>query len=331
MSTTLTLRIHTNEGLRNIPLEARPLRVGRAPESDVMIADPAISRHQLTITPHASAQGIAALFSMNPLSPNQLVKDGRILTEGIIQPGEICFVGSYRFELHATAALPKAAAGPLPEDPAGPIDLRLVEPVERIAPRWRQVNGLLGGAGAGGPGSEQRQVLRGALLPGAALLVCAALGWVLLGPEAAHRATDPSEMTGPQLPDLFAAMPKLECPDAEACLTRAKDAVQLAAKLRNSGSQDLITAYKIAKQLHRANQALGADADRIPDLPGKCEQARAELATLFSDLYFRLQQARRNDNQREQLAVLKTLRPLCDEDRHAFCTKLELQYRLLKD
>lgn len=327
MSTTLTLRIFTNEGVRNIPLEARPMRVGRAPESDVMIADPAISRHQLTISPHVSAQGVGALFTMNPHSPNQLVKDGRPLTEGILHSGEICFVGAYRFEIHATASLPQAAAGLLPEDPAGPIDVRLAEPIERIAPRWRQLNGRVGDAAA--PSSAQ--ALRGVLLPTAALLVCAALGWVLLGPDASRRAADASEMNEPRIPDLFAAMPKLECPDGEACLARAKDAVQLAAKLRNSGSRDLITAYKIAKQLHRANLALGTDADRIPDLPGKYEQARAELSTLFSDLYFRLQQARRNDNQREQLVVLKTLRPLCDEDRHAFCTKLELQYRLLKD
>lgn len=326
MYTTLTLRIHSNDGVRHVALQPQPLRIGRAPESDVFINDPAISRHQLSVEPFTSPQGVAALFKMNPQSPNQLIKSGRVMTEDLIFPGEICFIGPYRFEVHAESALPQANAGPLPADPGGAIDLSLVREAERVAPRWRQETG-----GTDAAAAPKKRVLRTLLLPLATLMALGTFAWTLLDPGGSSGTEMEVSRLTASAPDLFAAMPRLECADPDACLHRARDAVQSAQRLREGGGRDLITLYKIAKQLHRANQALGIDADRIPDLPGKFEQARADLNTLFSDIFFRYQQAKRNESESGQLAALKAMRPLCDEDRHEFCMSLELQYKLLRD
>lgn len=130
---------------------------------------------------------------------------------------------------------------------------------------------------------------------------------------------------------LLDAIPKIECQGKDACLRLAHYEVSLARKIEEMKEPDFSSIYNITKHLHRAYYALGEDPSSIPDLPKKYEQARLELMNKFSDLHFRYQIARRNENRKEELSILESILPICKEERHSFCANLELSYRLLRN
>ena len=90
MTTTFILLIIQNEVVRRVALKDEETTVGRDAKMDILIADPAISRRQFTIT----ARGDHVYIEMNPQSRYQAVKGGRPQRQLELYPGE-------RFELGA--------------------------------------------------------------------------------------------------------------------------------------------------------------------------------------------------------------------------------------
>src|SRR6185436_17391473 len=113
------------------------------------------------------------------------------------------------------------------------------------------------------------------------------------------------------------------CPDPDACLNLARDRLEVAQKLRQSGARDIVTLYRAAKQLHQARQALDGDEDRLPGLKDGYRRATSELATAYTDLQFRFERAQSEGDPQRQLATVQAIRPLCEEDRLPLCTDLE--------
>lgn len=326
MSTTLSLRISGSGTIQTVQLPAGLSRLGRDPNNDILIADSAISRQQATLQTETAADALGVHVTMNPSSPNTMVKGAQTVRDCWVVPGESFQIGPYRFEVIAEAKVPDARGAVLPTDPAGAIDLHLVLEADRVAPRWQKSKAGDDVAAGAAVQRARRSLL---LLVGVAVLAGGAAWFFLEETQPANGENGMANMA--QTPDPLEAVPKLECQDKDACLRRAQDSFALAKKLRETGGRDLVTVYKIAKHMHRAYQTLGDDVDRIPELPSRYEQARTELSTMFSDLFFRYRQAKRNDNPAEQLAILKALRPLCDEDSHRFCTSLEMSIRLLQE
>jgi hypothetical protein len=323
MSTTLTLLIISSDGTRRVPLGDGPTRVGRDPSADVLIADPAISRHQLTLT----RRGDHVLVEMSPQSRYQAVKNGKPAMKIELYSGERFELGPYKFELVAQVELPKAERGPLDEDPGGPVDLGLAQEAERIAPRWRAY------AEAPKPAPPPQEVVplwRRIALPAGVALVLGFAAFDFLKPE-----SEPAPQPQPGLedapPDLLAAVQPIDCQGPEACLNRARDLYQIGVKLTESGLRDLLSLYKSAKQLHRARLALGKDTGKIPDLGARADRARELLNTELSDQWFRYRRAAKEGQLVPQLQSLRSILGVCREDRHRFCQSLELTYKRVEE
>lgn len=325
MSTTLTLLIISSEGTRRVPLGDGPTRVGRDPSADVLIADPAISRHQLTLT----RRGDHVLVEMSPQSRYQAIKNGKPAMKIELYSGERFELGPYKFELAAQVELPKAQRGPLDEDPGGPVDLGLAQEAERIAPRWRAY------AEAEAPAPKAQEVVplwRRIALPVGAALVLGFVAYDFLKPEDASGPQ--SQLQGVQEdvpPDLLAAVQPIDCQGPEVCLNRARDLYQIGVKLTESGMRDLLSLYKSAKQLHRARLALGKDVGKIPDLGPRADRARELFNTELSDQWFRYRRAAKEGQLGPQLESLRSILSVCREDRHSFCQSLELTNKRIEE
>jgi hypothetical protein len=289
-----------------------------------LIPDPNISRHQLTVfvrDDHIDVQ-------MNPQSSNQLVKNGHVARTVSLVPGEFFDIGPYRFELEATSELPVAAAGLLPPDPAGPIDIKLAEEMQRLAPRWSTVAGAAATASAV-VATPTEGPLRRALLPLAAVVVAALVAWEYFGSEPVTSQNDGVQAVANI--DLLASVQLPNCHGDEACLNQAHEFFKLGEKLREGGSRDLITLYRIAKQFHRARLALNGHEERLPELKNSYRRARSELATAFTDIQFRFERARTEGDVSRQLAALQAVLALCEEDRLPICTDRERTYQQLRE
>lgn len=325
MTTALNLRIIGKDGDRLVPIDQDILWVGRAPNADIRIDDLQISRRQFSIERVRTPAGLAVRVRINPESPNAFAKDGVVARELAVGPGESFTLGVYRFELGVRPSGPELDEIGLPPDPAGRIDVNLAEEHQRIAPRWM----LSGSEQQGGEQGARRSKVLTPML--AALGAVGLAGAWMLGVFDSAPASAEPPLASSRTPELFNAIPRLECDGQQACLARAVEAVQLANKLQQSGSRDLLTVYRIARHLHRAYITLGPDAGRINDLAEKYDTAKTEIETVFGDLYFRLKRAVINENQRDQLAMLRAIYPLCEEDPHKFCEPLELFYKRLRD
>src|SRR5262249_53288176 len=110
-----------------------------------------------------------------------------------------------------------------------------------------------------------------------------------------------------------------------------KDAYRVAVDLIQGSARDLVTAYKIAKLLHRAQLALGRDVDKIPDLKARYARARANLQVQFADQAFFYQRAILEDQVKHQKRILQNILPICREDRQPFCESLELTHQSFPD
>lgn len=326
MNTTFTLLIISSEGTRRVVLGDGPTKVGRDPSADILISDPAISRHQLTLL----RKGDHVLCEMNPQSRYQAVKNGRPAMKLELYSGERFELGPYKFELCAEVELPKAQRGLLDEDPGGPVDLEQARGVDRFAPRWRAQTEAPSAAAA--PAAAQPEVVprwRKILLPAGVLLVVGFLGYDALKPEAPGPAQAAQQQEPP--PDLLESVQPIDCQGPEACLKRARDLYQVGVKLAESGTRDLLTLYKSAKQLHLARLALGKDVAKIPDLAQRADRSRELLRTELSDQWFRYQRVAGEGQLAPQLESLRTLLTVCREDRHRFCQGLELTAKRVEE
>ena len=332
MNTTFTLLIISSEGTRRVVLGDGPTKVGRDPSADILISDPAISRHQLTLL----RKGDHVLCEMNPQSRYQAVKNGRPAMKLELYSGERFELGPYKFELCAEVELPKAQRGPLDEDPGGPVDLEQARGVDRFAPRWRAQTEAPGttatAATTAASGPQAPEVVprwRKIALPAGVLLVVGFLGYDVLKPEAPGPAQAAQQQEPP--PDLLESVQPIDCQGAEACLKRARDLYQVGVKLADSGTRDLLTLYKSAKQLHLARLALGKDVAKIPDLAQRADRSRELLRTELSDQWFRYQRVAKEGQLAPQLESLRTLLTVCREDRHRFCQGFELTAKRVEE
>lgn len=329
MSALFCLRVLTSNSTRRFDLMPGDVSsVGRATEANILIPDPNISRHQMTLF----VRDDHVYVEVNPQSPNQLVKNGRVAQQENLFPGEFFDIGPYRFELELKPIEVVAdLTGRLPPDPAGPIDIRLASEVQRIAPRWSTV-----GRDAARTADEQQVkpaetqgLVRRLGLPAAAAVTMAMLAWLFVFRADAgdSDAAEAARADG----DLLASVKAPACRSDDACLIQARDSVQLAEKLRQSGARDLITLYRTAKQLRLAQQALGDRDDRLPNLKASAQRAHKELMTAVADQQFQLRRAREENDIYRQLSTLQTMLGLCAEDRVPFCTDYERAYQQIRE
>lgn len=323
-----SLRITGNGSSRTFALQPGDIsRIGRAVDSHILIADPNISRHQLTLFVREDRVDL----EMNNQSSNQLVKNGKAAQTASLTAGEFFDIGPYRFELEAISVLPQATPHGLPPDPAGEIDIRLAAELNRIAPRWSTLGSAGAGATAGEGGTKTRESpLKKVLFSAAAVALACMLGWEYVAPSAS--APGDEMPAAPATADqLLASIQPPSCHSPDACLNLARESFNIGEKLRTSGARDLVTLYRVAKQYHRASQALGGAEDKLPQLPDRLRQARQDLLTAFVDVQFHLDRARAEGDNNRQLAALQTILALCSEDRLPICTARERMYQQLRE
>jgi hypothetical protein len=210
-----------------------------------------------------------------------------------------------------------------------------------MAPRWRSASVDVGkGAGPakeskGNGGIEAATDEAPGLSPSARIALMAVL--LLLGgyltydfmkPPADEEKLPTVSFSGT---DLLAAVKPIACQSPSECLERARDADRIATDLIHSSARDLVTLYKIAKLLHRAQLALGKDVDQIPELKARYGRARAQLQVAFADQAFFYQRALAENQTKEQKQLLQNILPICREDRQPFCQSLELAFQRFPD
>ena len=325
---SFSVAIFYNDVVRHYLLDQPLTRVGREPSSDIMIADPTISRYQLTL----ELRGESVWVQMNPDSPNVMVCNGRAEMAQELYPGQVFYVGPYRFEIHAATELPEARRQALNEDPAGPIDVSAAAGLERIAPRWRSITVEASDS------TDHAAKLPDAVTaeaPGLTPLTRALLVAVLcgLGGYLIYDFTRPPPP--PPVPvtaafaklDLLAVVKPIGCQRRTECLERARDAHRIAKELIQGSTRDLVTRYKVAKLLHRAKLALGKEFVQIPDFKARYLTARTELETAYADHNFNYERAVSENQIKEQKLYLQNILPICREDRQPFCDSLELAYQ----
>ena len=85
------LRVIGPDGIeRRIPLDARPIAIGRGDDNDVVVSDPLLSRHHARIVPRNGRLVLRDLASRNGTRVN-----GRAVTDAVLGAGD-------RVELGAT-------------------------------------------------------------------------------------------------------------------------------------------------------------------------------------------------------------------------------------
>ncbi len=87
---------------RDIPLDGRPVTIGRAADAEVVISDALVSRHHARLAPRGGHLVLADLGSTNGTRVN-----GEVVREAVVGPGDRIEMGSTRLEL----VLPAAGSG----------------------------------------------------------------------------------------------------------------------------------------------------------------------------------------------------------------------------
>jgi hypothetical protein len=84
---------------RDVPLDGRPLTIGRATDAEVVVADPMVSRHHARLAGRAGRLVLVDLGSTNGTRVN-----GIVVAETIVGPGDRIEVGSTHLEIVVRAA-----------------------------------------------------------------------------------------------------------------------------------------------------------------------------------------------------------------------------------
>ena len=324
--------VRTGDHINRYPIATKPVYVGREPDAAervpdsevIVIRDAAISRWQFTLHP----QGDHIEVEMNPRSPNQLLRDGRVSLRERFYPGEFFTIGPHRFEIDAKAELPLPAPNALPADPAGDPDISLAAEYERIVPSWRsQLEGKEAQVATQLPAIPAVPAWRRLLLPAAAFVVLGGAAYSWLVP----RGGEDARSERPNLPDVFVEIRPIECSGEAACTKVAQEQYQSALALLEHEPEDILSKYKIARSLHRARLARPKGSSAVPELDSRYEQARQSFETSFADLRFRYHRAKERDDPNEQLSTIENIRSICKEEPLSFCTAIELTYQKLRE
>lgn len=327
MSTKFSLRIIGPNNSRRFELVPGDIsHVGRAVESNILIADPNISREQFVV--HAQEHYVHV--EMNPQSPNRLIKNGQTVVSVDWYPGEYFDIGPYRFELEATDELPVAAPTGLPPDPAGCVDVNLALEVNRIAPRWSTVGRADDGGVDQRKKSTESSSAKKVLLAVSLMIVSVVIGLEFSSNDSSGGdLLDTTKVKPPE--DVMELVKPPSCQGSDACLNVAKESYQVAEKLRASEARDLPTLYKIAKSYRRSVLALQGQTDKLPKLQEQEQRSRHLLQTALDDQLFKMERARAEGDAMRQLSAVQTLLALCAEDPLRSCTDWERTGRQLQE
>jgi hypothetical protein len=90
-----TLRVSApGRPVRDVPLDGRPLTIGRAADEDVVLADPLASRRHARLSPRGGRLILADLGSTNGTRVN-----GEAIRESVVGPGDRIEIGATRLEI----------------------------------------------------------------------------------------------------------------------------------------------------------------------------------------------------------------------------------------
>jgi DNA-binding NtrC family response regulator len=113
----LRLRVLLRETVRTWIWTGEPLRLGSAPDNDVVIDDPAVSRHHAVVEPDAEGRGV---WLVDSGSKNGILVRGETLRRALLLPGVAAGIGHAQVQLEELPADELDLAIELPEAPRPP-------------------------------------------------------------------------------------------------------------------------------------------------------------------------------------------------------------------
>lgn len=319
----LTLIVTRGGETRRYPVrEDQPQIVGRGQDADILVSDVSVSRHQFTIS-HA---GDSIDVQVSPQSRNQVLLNGHPITAGRVRPGDRLAVGYCAFEVVAETVLPTARPAAIPVDPAGPIDMSLVEEERRIAPRWMAAleDEEAKKKAAAAAQKKQQQGHKGKPVLERLALPLSMMVLLVLGGFYYYQRTRPPPVVfePPQRLDLFADPPPVGCSEPEECFGKAKRSYELGVKLMEQSGADPATLFKAARQFQAASIALKGQNYRLPELQPRYEAARRKVITAFEDARLQLIRAQQEGNPSAALQAIEKQLALLEGSKHPYRDQL---------
>ncbi len=108
------LRVQFRESIGTWPWTGRALRLGSGPDNDIVIEDPAVSRHHAIIEPDSEGRGV---WLVDSGSKNKILVRGEAVGRVLLAPGEGVQVGHAQLQLEDLPEDELAIAIELPEVP----------------------------------------------------------------------------------------------------------------------------------------------------------------------------------------------------------------------
>lgn len=308
----------------------RPYSIGRSVEADIYIDDRSISRIQITVQP--IAQGLRLLA--NPESGNVILHNGRAVLRACLRPGDVAQVGTWCFTVEAeTPELllepppppPSPKAPMLPEDPAGPLDLKLAAGPLPPPPRWRRT----AAPESAQPTTDKRPGPAWVLV--SLLAASAGLFAFALSEAAPSTQQAASPLLGPT-PDLFTDAPPVSCSLRAQCVNMARDFDRTAERLLAQRSPDLRTLYQAARYLQTASAMTPGEPEAIAGLGARYRRVQLRFNDALEDARLNYELAVKHGQRTVAVDSLRNQIALFDKDKtHPYKTLLQRILAQLED